>query len=98
MPKSALEIMFPARPPVDYDFYKSSGVRSDLGKFEQSLTRQEFADECDINSIMARYEAGGAVSHVNKAQPMYLDTTLYPDLQGAMDAFREASVFLSKVD
>lgn len=57
-----------------------------------SRTRQEFAPECDINTIMERYEATGVVSHVNRAEPMYLDTTIYPDLQGAMDKFREASV------
>lgn len=74
------------------DFFKVSGERGDLRDFEPSKTRQEFADECDINTIMERYENGGAISHVNKAQPMYLDTTGYPDLQGAMDLFREAAV------
>ncbi|QCQ84930.1 internal scaffolding protein [Blackfly microvirus SF02] len=77
---------------AEYDFYKTSGVRADLSKFEPSLTRQEFAEECDINTIMARYEAGGAISHVNRASPVYLDTTLYPGLQASMDAFREASL------
>ncbi|UDN67715.1 internal scaffolding protein [robinz microvirus RP_102] len=74
------------------DFYKTSGQRDDITEFDESLTRQEFAEECDINTIMARYEAGGAVSHVNKAQPVYLDTTLYPGLQASMDAFKEASI------
>ena len=81
-----------ARPEVDFDFYKTSGMRGDLDRFEPSLTRQEFAEECDINTIMARYEASGVISHVNRAQPFYLDTTDYPDLQGAMDQFREASL------
>lgn len=85
------EIAFQNRPAADYDFYKSSGVRGDIGEFEPSLTRQEFAEECDINSIMQRYETTGAISHVNRAEPMYLDTTLYPGLQASMDAFREAS-------
>nr|QJB19129.1 MAG: internal scaffolding protein [Microvirus sp.] len=85
------EFSFSNRPAADYDFYKSSGVRSDLDAFEPSLTRQEFAAECDINTIMARYEQSGAISHVNRAEPMFLDTTLYPDLQASMDAFREAA-------
>lgn len=80
------------QPRADHDFYKTSGVRGDFDRFEPSLTRQEFAEECDINTIMARYEASGVISHVNRAQPMYLDTTGYPDLQGAMDQFREASL------
>lgn len=77
---------------VSNDFYKTSGHRSDMGPMEDGLTRQEFAEECDINTLMARYEAGGAISHVNKATPVYLDTTLYPGLQASMDAFREASL------
>jgi phage internal scaffolding protein len=81
---------FPVK--ADTDWYKTSGVRGDLDRFEPSLTRQEFAEECDINTIMARYEASGVISHVNRATPMYLDTTDYPDLQGAMDQFREASL------
>nr|AVQ10265.1 minor capsid protein [Gokushovirinae environmental samples] len=91
-PKTAEQVFFPLEAPrADHDFYKTSGVRGDLDYFEPSLTRQEFAEECDINTIMARYEATGVISHVNRAQPMYLDTTSYPDLQGAMETFREAS-------
>ncbi|WNK14404.1 MAG: internal scaffolding protein [Microvirus sp.] len=76
----------------DYDFYKTNGDRSsDLSYFEASLTRQEFAEECDINTLMARYEASGAISHVNRAMPVYLDTTDYPGLQASMDLFREAA-------
>lgn len=78
--------------PVLYDFYKTNGDRSsDMGSWEPSLTRQEFAEECDINTIMQRYEAGGAVSHVNRHEPIYLDTTLYPGLQASMDLFRQAA-------
>lgn len=73
------------------DFYKTSGDRGDVGPMNDGLTRQEFAEECDINTIMARYEAGGAVSHVNRQAPVYLDCTLYPGLQAHMDAFREAA-------
>lgn len=50
-----------------------------------SRTRQEFAEECDINTIMARYEATGVISHVDQRQPMYADLTQMPsDLQTAM--------------
>lgn len=89
--KTADQVLFANEAPrADHDFYKTSGVRGDLDYFEPSLTRQEFAEECDINTIMARYEAHGVISHVNQNQPFYLDTTSYPDLQGAMDTFREA--------
>lgn len=67
-------------------------VRGDLSKFAPSMTRQEFAEECDINTLMARYEAGGAISHVNKAQPVYMDVTAFPDLREALDYMSAASM------
>lgn len=36
-------------------------------------TRQEFKDECDINTIMAQYERTGEIFHINEAAPQYLD-------------------------
>lgn len=80
------------------DFYKTSGVRADLDFSDQSnddnvsRTRQEYAAECDINTLMDRYEAtGAAVTHVNRSMPMFIDTTELPGLQGAMDIFRHAA-------
>lgn len=50
-----------------------------------SRTRQEFAEECDINTIMARYDATGVISHVDQREPVYMDFTEIPDdLQGVL--------------
>lgn len=50
-----------------------------------SMTRQEFLEECDINAIMARYERTGTVPYHGQ-MPQYLDLTMYPgDLMGAMN-------------
>lgn len=38
-----------------------------------SLTQQQFADECDINSIMARYQRTGALEHFNRHGANYAD-------------------------
>jgi phage internal scaffolding protein len=74
-----------------YDFYKphaSVGI-SDWGP---SLTRQEFAEECDINTIMQRYEQTGVINHVARTEPLYLDYTAVPrDLQSAMNFMRDAA-------
>lgn len=67
-------------------------IRGDQSVFPPSLTRQEFAEECDINTIMARYESGGAITHVNRATPSYMDMTEMPDLRGALDIMRDASI------
>ena len=75
------------------DFFRPAhGVRCDCDVFAPSMTKQEFAADCDINTLMARYEAGGAISHVNRQSPVYMDVTLVPDLRGHLDVMREASI------
>ena len=61
-----------------------------ISAFDTSYTRQEFADECDINTIMKRYESAAIPSHVNPREPMYLDLTDVPDFQTALDRLRDA--------
>lgn len=56
-----------------------------------SKTRQEFTDECDINNIMARYEASGVWPFRDDVKPTYYDFTSVPyDLQSAMQQMYEA--------
>lgn len=55
-----------------------------------SATRQEFAEECDINILMAQYETTGTINHFNNGQPQYLDLTETPDLQEAINVMKEA--------
>lgn len=74
------------------DFAVAHDVRCFMDSFDPSKTRQEFAEECDINVLMERYEKGGAITHVNKAMPIYMDVTALPDLRGALDIMREASL------
>jgi len=58
-------------------------------------TKQSFKDECDINRIMARYQATGQLPNVNEIPQQYLDCTAY-DFQehqnfiaGAFSTFHE---------
>lgn len=63
------------------DFHKSNGapkpVHVNVGP---SLTRQEFAEECDINVLMKRYEghAIGGPGMLPPAQPSFVDFTGIP--------------------
>lgn len=57
-----------------------------------SLTRQEFADECDINKLMQKYETTGILpSNTNSAQPRYLDVSNVPDLMQAHAILNDAT-------
>lgn len=57
-----------------------------------SLTRQEFADDCDINKLMERYEKTGVINHFNRGEPQYVDLTeLPPDFQTALAILSDAT-------
>lgn len=58
---------------------------------DESKTRQEFKDECDINVLMAKYERNGVVPPVNGGTPQYLDVSDVPDLAKAFDVVEQAS-------
>lgn len=55
-----------------------------------SMTRQEFKEECDINVILARYQASGEIDFLNKHAPQYMDTT-GADFQQAMETVANAA-------
>ena len=38
---------------------------------DKSLTKQSFTKECDINTILAKYQKTGAIDHVNKHEAQY---------------------------
>lgn len=56
-----------------------------------SLTRQEFAAECDINNLMAQYEKTGMLPATTAGEPRYLDVSDVPDLMQAHAILAEAT-------
>ncbi|QCQ85070.1 internal scaffolding protein [Blackfly microvirus SF02] len=52
-----------------------------ITKFMPSLAQQEFAAECDVNAIMARYSKTGTVPVYADRQPFYVDNIDMPDFQ-----------------
>lgn len=54
-----------------------------------SMTQQQFADECDINLIVARYGLTGVMPETVKL-PMYGDFTGIGDYREAIEAVRAA--------
>lgn len=51
---------------------------------DSPYTKQEFADECDINILLARYQNSGELPNLNEREPQYLDATGY-DYQTQME-------------
>lgn len=64
--------------------------RVTLDASHDGKTRQEFADECDINVLLAQYERTGVLSHINQGAPDYFDATDVPDLQRSLDIVHKA--------
>lgn len=65
-------------------------VRKPVGTV--SLTRQEFAAECDVNVLMARYDKAGVWPNaLPTAEPKYLDLSDVPDFQSAMQLMIDAN-------
>lgn len=64
-------------------YVQHMNVEADIGG--PSMTRQEYADECDINVLMRKYEATGVLPPLNGAEPQYLDVSNVPDLARAME-------------
>lgn len=72
------------------DFHKPHAA-FDMPSGGPSLARQEFKEECDINEIMARYEATGVLPNV-VGEPFYYDFTTVPlTMMDSMDMMRAAS-------
>lgn len=72
-------------------FYRDhKRVSLDCGGPEASKTRQEFRDECDINTIMKKFERDGSVSHVAERRGDYGDFSDVVDYQTAMNSLLDA--------
>lgn len=63
-----------------------------MDMYSRGLTRQEFREECDINTIMAKYEVTGQLpQNLNASEPVYFDTAaLPPDLMSALQYVKDA--------
>lgn len=80
-------------PQAGNDFVKMNGADRFTHNTEASRTRQEFAEECDINALMKRYEGHDIGSIMRRdMEPQYADFTKVPkDLMGFLNLMNEAS-------
>lgn len=55
-----------------------------------SRTKQSFADDCDVNSIVRRWKATGVLDHVMNEAPRYGDFSTQTDYQEALTRINAA--------
>ncbi len=63
---------------------------SDLGDFPETTTQQSLKDQCDINSIMSKYESTGTLSSLIMENPQYGDYSNVPAYQDALNLVMKA--------
>lgn len=87
----------PTFPVASNDFYKTNGVDARTFNTEPSMARQEFAEECDINSLMKRYEghATGGPSGLqmmgDPSKMFYADFTIMPSSLQEFHSFMDTA-------
>lgn len=54
------------------------------------MAKQAFKDECDINTIMSKYQRTGLIEHVQRVQGSYGDFTSVQDYQLSLNQVIEA--------
>lgn len=52
---------------------------------QPTMAKQSFQDECDINTIMSRYEKTGLIEHVKDVQGSYGDFTSVDDYHASLN-------------
>lgn len=65
---------------------------------QESMTQQQYKDDCDVNLIIKKYIETGSVTHVrNAAEGVYADLTDLPSFEEAMKTVAEASAAFETV-
>lgn len=64
--------------------------RSSIEFKSPTMAKQAFKEECDINTIMAKYARTGLIEHVQKVQGSYGDFTSVQDYQLSLNQVIEA--------
>lgn len=77
---------------VPYESYPDDGFET-LG---ESLTKQSFADECDFNKVLSKFEQTGLIPQVT-APPMYGDFSSMPDFHEANNLVIQVNTFFSNL-
>ena len=60
-------------------------------------TKQSFKEQCDVNSIIARFQSTGVPQHLNQGQASFGDFSNVDDYHSAMNKVRTAELGFSEL-
>lgn len=72
-------------------FYKVNRLRVQKEFNLPSKAKQAFADECDINKIMSRFEKSGLIEHIKENAGRYADAGDIDDYHAAMNLIADTN-------
>jgi len=73
--------------PKTYSFNKRRRVQ--FATVGESMTKQEYGDETNINTIVERWAKTGLLTSMNTGTPLYADVSEVPDFRGSLDVIRK---------
>ena len=56
----------------------------------ESLTQQQFTDECDIQNILRSHDRNGVITHIHKGNAIYGDFSNITDFSDALEQIKDA--------
>jgi len=68
-------------------------IRCDTVCDEETLTKQSFKKECDINQIMSKYQRTGQISHIRASEPFYGDFSSIDDYHTALEKINASKAY-----
>lgn len=72
-------------------FYYPDRLPCDYSCGDELITKQEFAEECDINEILNIYKKTGVITHIMQQEPVYGDLPDDTDFQSSLAVIHSAS-------
>lgn len=85
------KFMFTYRLPYDMEADEREGAAAATYFDDESLTQQQFADDCDINILAVRFGLVGKPMPMEAFDPSYYgDLSEVPDLRTALDLVNDA--------
>jgi phage internal scaffolding protein len=76
-----------------YEFYSPYTNPKKVEPFHtvgESMTQEQFGDECEINNIIRSHDRNGVIEHINRGNAIYGDFSGITDFSEALDQIREA--------
>jgi phage internal scaffolding protein len=76
-----------------YEFYTPYTNPKTVKPFNtvgESLTQEQFAEECKINNILRSHDQNGVINHIHRGNAIYGDFSNITDFSDALDQIKEA--------